>query len=47
MTNKKKLLSPARGKYALSHNQNRTIEGVLEITASGKGYVVSDQIEED
>ena len=47
MTNKKKLLSPARGKYALSHNQNMIIEGVLEITASGKGYVVSGQIEED
>ena len=47
MINKKKLISPARGKYALSNNQNIIIEGVLEITASGKGYVVSDQIEED
>ena len=47
MINKKKLISPARGKYALSNNQNIIIEGVLEITASGRGYVVSDQIEED
>ena len=47
MIKKKKLISPARGKYALSNNQNIIIEGVLEITASGRGYVGSDQIEED
>ena len=47
MTKKKRLHSPERGKYSLSNNQNNTVEGVLEITASGRGYVVSDQIEED
>ena len=47
MTKKKRLLSPERGKYSLGNNQNNIVEGVLEITASGRGYVVSDQIEED
>ena len=47
MTKKKRLLSPERGKYSLGNNQNNRVEGVLEITASGRGYVVSDQIEED
>ena len=47
MTKKKRLLSPERGKYSLSSNQNNRVEGVLEITASGRGYVVSDQTEED
>ena len=47
MFNKKKLISPARGKYALSNNQNNIIKGVLEITSTGRGYVVTDQLEED
>ena len=47
MIKKKRLLSPERGKYSLNNNQNNTVEGILEITASGRGYVVSDQTEED
>ena len=47
MFNKKKLISPARGKYALSNNQNNIIKGVLEITSTGRGYVVTDDLEED
>ena len=47
MHNKKKLNSPARGRYTLNNNQNNIIKGVLEITSAGRGYVVSDQLEED
>ena len=47
MHNKKKLNSPARGRYTLNNNQNNIIKGVLEITSAGRGYVVSDQVEED
>ena len=47
MTKKKKPPSPERGKHSPSNNRNNRVEGVLEITASGRGYVISDQIEED
>ena len=47
MVNKKKLLNQGKGKHALAKKQNNKVEGVLEITSTGKGYVVSDQIEED
>ena len=47
MVNKEKLVTSGKGKHALAKKQNNKIEGVLEITSMGKGYVVSDQIEED
>jgi ribonuclease R/exosome complex exonuclease DIS3/RRP44 len=47
MVNKKKLLNQGKGKHVLAKKQNNKVEGVLEITSTGKGYVVSDQIEED
>lgn len=47
MVNKKKLLIQGKGKHTLAKKQNNKVEGVLEITSTGKGYVVSDQIEED
>jgi len=47
MVNKKKLVSSSRGKHTLNNNLNNRIEGVLEITSSGKGYVVSEELKED
>ena len=47
MENKGKLVTSGKGKHTLAKKQNNKIEGVLEITSIGKGYVVSDQIEED
>ena len=47
MVSRKKLISPARGRYALNKNHNNTVEGILEITSTGRGYVVTDQLEED
>jgi len=47
MVNKGKLVTSGKGKHTLAKKQNNKIEGVLEITSMGKGYVVSDQIEED
>jgi ribonuclease R/exosome complex exonuclease DIS3/RRP44 len=47
MVNKKKLLIQGKGKHILAKKENNKVEGVLEITSTGKGYVVSDQIEED
>ena len=47
MVNKEKLVTSGKGKHTLAKKQHNKIEGVLEITSMGTGYVVSDQTEED
>ena len=43
----KQLLSPSRGKYTLSVAKKQYHQGILEVTSSGRGFVICEELEQD
>ena len=43
----KQLLSPSRGKYSLAVTKKQYHQGILEVTSSGRGFVLCDDLEQD
>ena len=43
----KQLLSPSRGKYSLAVTKKQYYQGILEITSSGRGFVLCEDLEQD
>ena len=43
----KQLKSPSRGKYTLAENKKQYYQGRLEVTSSGRGFVICDDLEQD
>ena len=43
----KQLLSPSRGKYSLAVTKKQYHQGILEITSSGRGFVLCEDLEQD
>ena len=41
------LKSPSRGKYTLAENKKQYYQGRLEVTSSGRGFVICDDLEQD
>jgi len=41
------LKSPSRGKYTLAENKKQYYQGRLEVTSSGRGFVICDNLEQD
>ena len=44
---KEKIISVGKGRFVAPAIQNETVEGVLEITTTGRGYVVCDDLDGD
>ena len=43
----KQLLSPSRGKYTLAVTKKQYHRGILEVTSSGRGFVICEDLEQD
>ena len=43
----KHLLSPSRGKYALVEAKKQYHQGILDVTSSGRGFVICEELEQD
>ena len=43
----KQLLSPSRGKYTLAVTKKQYHQGILEVTSSGRGFVLCEDLEQD
>ena len=43
----KQLLSPSRGKYTLAVTKKQYHQGILDVTSSGRGFVICDDLEQD
>jgi len=43
----KQLLSPSRGKYSLAVTKKQYHQGILEVTSSGRGFVLCEDLEQD
>ncbi|MEL0274299.1 MAG: ribonuclease R [Flavobacteriaceae bacterium] len=43
----KQLLSPSRGKYTLAVTKKQYYRGILEVTSSGRGFVICENLEQD
>lgn len=43
----KQLLSPNRGKYTLAVTKKQYHRGILEVTSSGRGFVICENLEQD
>ncbi|MEL0225274.1 MAG: ribonuclease R [Flavobacteriaceae bacterium] len=43
----KQLLSPSRGKYTLAVTKKQYHRGILEVTSSGRGFVICENLEQD
>ena len=43
----KKIIKVDKGKFVSPYNQKEIIEGTIEITSSGRGYVISEELEKD
>ena len=43
----KQLLSPSRGKYTLSVTKKQYHQGILDVTSSGRGFVICEDLEQD
>ena len=43
----KQLLSPSRGKYTLAVTKKQYNRGILEVTSSGRGFVICEDLEQD
>ena len=43
----KQLLSPSRGKYTLAVSKKQYHQGILEVTSSGRGFVICEDLEQD
>ena len=43
----KQLLSPSRGKYTLAVTKKQYHHGILEVTSSGRGFVICEDLEQD
>ena len=41
------LKSPSRGKYTLAENKKQYYQGRLEVTSSGRGFVICEDLEQD
>ena len=43
----KQLLSPSRGMYALVETKKQYNQGILDVTSSGRGFVICEELEQD
>jgi len=43
----KQLLSPSRGKYTLAVTKKQYHQGILDVTSSGRGFVICEELEQD
>ena len=43
----KQLLSPSRGMYALVETKKQYHQGILDVTSSGRGFVICEELEQD
>ena len=43
----KQLLSPSRGKYTLAVTKKQYHRGILDVTSSGRGFVICEDLEQD
>ena len=43
----KQLLSPSRGKYTLAVTKKQYHQGILDVTSSGRGFVICEDLEQD
>jgi len=43
----KQLLSPSRGRYALVETKKQYHQGILDVTSSGRGFVICEELEQD
>ena len=43
----KQLLSPSRGKYTLAVTKKQYHQGILDVTSSGRGFVICEELEHD
>ena len=43
----KQLLSPSRGKYTLAVTKKQYHRGILEVTSTGRGFVICEDLEQD
>ncbi len=43
----KQLKSPSRGKYSLTQTKKQYYQGILEITSSGRGFVICEELDQD
>ena len=43
----KQLLSPSKGKYTLAVTKKQYHQGILDVTSSGRGFVICEELEQD
>ena len=43
----KQLLSPSKGKYTLAVTKKQYYQGILDVTSSGRGFVICEDLEQD
>ena len=43
----KQLLSPSKGKYILAVTKKQYHQGILDVTSSGRGFVICEELEQD